>query len=743
MQAQKFVVNDVTKLNPVMVREVIVPETVKAVQAAIKNSSGPVSIGGGRFSMGGQTASPDSLHMDMRKLNKVISFSKEEKKIRVQAGIRWRDIQEHVDPHDLSIKIMQTYSNFTVGGALSVNAHGRYIGLGPLILSVREISVVLVDGTLVKASPQENQEIFYGVIGGYGGLGVIVEAELDLAENVQVERVSKRMPISQYLEYFRKNVRDSKQVIFHNADIYPPHYSRINSVSWAQTDKPVTEKNRLIPTGKSYKEWQYFMWAITETPFGRWRREHIVDPLLFSGSKVHWRNYEASYDVAELEPPSREEKTYVLQEYFVPIDRFDEFVPKIAEILQRHHVNVVNISIRHALSDGGSYMAWARKEVFAFVLYYKQRINDNAKNRVAVWTRELVDAVLSVEGTYYLPYQAHPTQEQFHRAYPRAKELFELKKKFDPDFRLRNVIWDTYYKPWVAPKNSRAVLGSEFHAVFSDTFFHDGFYRFLQVVYNLYPEDRFHMLIKDACSTHSTDKEIYQYIQNKLPTIKPFLSELTYALPALMTQKKEMTRQTLALLGDKKHINGCLEIGSTGRYVSDLKKHITIEGPIVCVHDFAPTNSPIDIVERGQLKKLGAFSPLNNYQPLNGDLIKDSSFDLVTCFIGLHHSPPENLDGFVRSIWKALRPGEIFILRDHDVKTPEMHTFVSLVHTVFNAGINVDWETNQKELRHFNSIDHWSKYLEDRGFRNIGQRLLQANDPSDNTLMAFVKEDAV
>ena len=61
--------------------------------------------------------------------------------IRVQAGIRWCDIQRFIDPHDLAIRIMQTYANFTVGGSLSVNSHGRYMGQGPLILSVRAISL--------------------------------------------------------------------------------------------------------------------------------------------------------------------------------------------------------------------------------------------------------------------------------------------------------------------------------------------------------------------------------------------------------------------------------------------------------------------------------------------------------------------------------------------------------------------------------------------------------------------------
>ena len=110
---------------------------------------------------------------------------------------------------------------------------------------------------------------------------------------------------------------------------------------------------------------------------------------------MHWRNYEAGYDVAELEPPSRKHRTYVLQEYFVPVDRFDEFVPKMAEILRRHRVNVLNVSIRHALPDPGSLLAWAREETFAFVaLLQAAHATRTRASGSAVWTRELIDAVL-------------------------------------------------------------------------------------------------------------------------------------------------------------------------------------------------------------------------------------------------------------------------------------------------------------------------------------------------------------
>jgi len=741
--SEAIIVNDVTRLNPVPVRAVVSPVSVEEVVEAVRKTTGPLSIGGGHFSMGGQTASPGSLHLDMRRLNKVVWFSPLAKTIRVQSGVRWCDIQKFVDPQGLSVRIMQTYANFTVGGSLSVNVHGRYVGLGPLILSVRAIRLVLMSGQVVEAGPVQNPELFYGAIGGYGGIGVIVEAELDLAENKRVERVAVKLPAREYLGYFRKHVRDAPGAVFHNGDLYAPHYTTVRAVTWFETDKPVTAPYRLQPHRASFPLEKYFLWAISETPFGKWRREFIIDPVLYLATPVHWRNFEAGYDVAELEPPSREHRTYVLQEYFVPVERFEEFVPKMAAIFQRHRVNVLNVSIRHAMPDPGSLLAWARTETFAFVVYYKQRTRANARERVAVWTRELIDAVLEVGGSYYLPYQAHATPDQFHRAYPQAHELFALKHALDPEFRLRNVLWDRYYartlKPMETQPMSNAALTSEFHAVYSEVKWHDDFYRFLQNIYRLYPEDRFHTLIKEGCAAHGEDEAIYRHVQKGLPAIKPFLADLTYALPSLAKQKKEMARQTLDLLDGRRDFDGYVEIGSTGRYVSELRRHLNLRGPLVLVNDLAPTYSPVDIVERGRLAKLGSWVPLADYAPIPATAVPDASVDFVTCYIGLHHIPPEKLEPFVRSVRRMLRPGGTFVLRDHDVTTPQMDKFVCLAHTVFNAGLGVPWEDNRRELRYFATVAAWSRRLQAAGFRDLGKRLKQAHDPTDNVLMGFVK----
>ena len=439
------IVNDVTGLNPIAVKEVVRPSSIDELAHFVAQTRDPICVGGGRFSMGGQTASPGCVHVDMRGLNRVLAFSPTARTVRVEAGIRWCDLQRFLDPHELSVKIMQTYANFTVGGSLSVNVHGRYIGLGPLILSVRAIRLLTADGSLHEATPARNSDLFHGAIGGYGALGIIVEAELELADNCRVSRHSQVMARTEYLDHFVGEVRDSGDAVFHNADLYPPHFERLRSVTYRRTDAPVTVHHRLHPIRLAYPLERYFYWAFSETPFGKWRRERVIEPLLMRGRRVMWRNFEASYDVRELEPDARTRQTYVLQEYFVPIATFDEFVPRMGEIFRRHGANVINVSVRHAFADTGSMLAWARTEVFAFVVYYKQGVDAAARGQVAVWTRELIDLAVSLKGAYYLPYQIHATFEQFARAYPRYGELFALKRAHDPHYRFRNSLWDAYY----------------------------------------------------------------------------------------------------------------------------------------------------------------------------------------------------------------------------------------------------------------------------------------------------------
>lgn len=439
-----ILVENVTGLYGVKVARAVSPLSTEEVARVVRNWPGKVAIGGGRYSMGGQVGVTMGLHLDMRRMNRLIKLDPAARVARVQAGMRWRDLQELLDPLDLAVHTMQSYANFTVGGTVSVNGHGRYVGNGPIANSVRALHLVLADGTTREVSRTRDVDLFRAAIGGYGAVGVITEVELDLALNCRIERVVEPVALDAYPAYFAESVQGKGGCIFHNADLLPPSFDAPVAISWRSTAKPLTETARLIPRGQSYALEQNVIFAVTELPGGALLQRELVHPLLRGRSAVVWRNHEASRDVAELEPRTRAISTYALQEYFVPVRHFVGYAREMAAVIRKHGAAVMNVSIRHAESDTVALLPWAKEEVFSFVVYYKQRTHADAQRRIGDWTRDMVDTALRHEGRYYLPYQLHATREQFDRAYPEAAQLRALKREVDPAGKFSNQLWEKY-----------------------------------------------------------------------------------------------------------------------------------------------------------------------------------------------------------------------------------------------------------------------------------------------------------
>ncbi len=265
------------------------------------------------------------------------------------------------------------------------------------------------------------------------------------------------------------------------------------------------------------------------------------------------------------------------------------------------------------------------------------------------------------------------------------------------------------------------------------------FRNFLVNVFHLYPEDELHELIRLASMAHSTDESTYRALQENLGEIKPFLADLTYALPALKKQKKVMAVQTADLLSTNDRLDGYLEIGSTGRYVDALEETLRIRGDRFFVSNIEPSYSLVDMLDRGQLPKAGAFIPLADYQMNLADTIAPNSLDLVTVYIGFHHCPIGLRESFFASIRDAMSPKGRLIVRDHDVHNEKMWHVVALAHDVFNMGTKESWNFNADERRHFYPLTKLHDMLSKAGFKTDGRRLVQEGDPTINTLMLYRK----
>ena len=107
---------------------------------------------------------------------------------------------------------------------------------------------------------------------------------------------------------------------------------------------------------------------------------------------------------------------------------------------------MLNVTVRSVDTDSDTFLRYADQQMFAFVMLFSQPQTSEADAQMEAMTGELIEAALSSRGRYYLPYRLHASPEQFHRAYPQAKEFFVLKRKYDPDELFQNQFYLKYGK---------------------------------------------------------------------------------------------------------------------------------------------------------------------------------------------------------------------------------------------------------------------------------------------------------
>lgn len=444
IKLDSFIEDELSAQYPYAPASLIKPASEQQIVDAIVSTRGPILVSGVHYTLGGEVTYPNSLYLDMSDFNQILQLNVNKKQITVQTGITWQQIQQVIDQHDLALKIMPDANDFSVGGSLSVNAHGRFIRQGALINAVKSIRIILADGKVYAASPTQNPALFYGAIGGFGGLGVITEATLELTDNVALERVTRRVNFNEFNHYFQSKVLPDEKVVLHQAVLYPPNYESLLDVSWKKTGKPLTDERRLQDNqAEPWWRTQAKLEASAYSIYHRLRKS-LIDPLELSRPAVHRLNLETSNNLRSLGFVESENTTTVVQEYLIPLQRFEIFTFNMRDIFTRHEVDIDKILIEYVPQNHRGLLAGSAAQAYSFKIIYYQQKSRKGKQKVAQWTRELVRASRESNGLHILPYAIKDTTEQLFNAYPGAKIFFDLKRRADPGCRFRNLFWDQH-----------------------------------------------------------------------------------------------------------------------------------------------------------------------------------------------------------------------------------------------------------------------------------------------------------
>jgi FAD/FMN-containing dehydrogenase len=157
------------------------PADVIAAVTFAREHGLPVAVRSGGHSFPGHSVADDAFVIDLG-LMKGVRVDPDARTARVQAGVLLGELDRETQPFGLAVPsgiVTHTgVAGLTLGGGIGwlMRKHGLSVD------KLRRVDLVTAAGELVRASDDENPELFWGVRGGGGNFGIVTELEFELVE---------------------------------------------------------------------------------------------------------------------------------------------------------------------------------------------------------------------------------------------------------------------------------------------------------------------------------------------------------------------------------------------------------------------------------------------------------------------------------------------------------------------------------------------------------------------------------
>jgi FAD/FMN-containing dehydrogenase len=282
-------------------------------------------------------------------------------------------------------------------------------------------------------------------MGGFGLSGIIVDLVADMVPNRMLVPAFERMPARQFADRFTAAIADGSgmSMAYGRLDVALDRFFE-EALMITYTD--AGDQGELSPASGSGMSSRISR-SIYRAQNGsdrmkklRWWMETNVGPAM-DGKAT--RNSLMNEPVVTLDDRDSE-RTDILHEYFVPPERFAEFIDACREVIPSSDQEMLNTTLRYVKPDRESVLSYAPERRIAAVMSFSQEKSVSAEEDMVRMTRELIDRVAAIGGAYYLPYRLHATVDQMDKAYPRIGEFVRRKLEVDPDRLFRNAMWDRY-----------------------------------------------------------------------------------------------------------------------------------------------------------------------------------------------------------------------------------------------------------------------------------------------------------
>ena len=422
------------------------PEGTQAIRRAVlrcADAGVPLAIAGARHAMGGQQFCHGGVVLDMARHAQVRHFDAARGLVTVDAGIRWPALQTWLarqrDAQGRGWSIRQKQSgadDFSIGGSLAANAHGRGLDFAPLVADIEAFRIVLASGDAVDVDRTSAPELFAAAIGGYGLLGVVDTVTLRLVPRRRLERRVRLLDVVDVAAAFDDEVRVGSLYGDFQFAIDPRDDDFLRRGVFA-CYRPLADDAAMPPPAHALDEeaWHSLMRLAhvdKREAFRRYAAFYLAsDGQRYASDDHQFGVYPEGYHAA-LDGALGHCGSEMIGELYVPPAQLATFMHRAADDLRVYGADVVYGTVRRIRADRETLLPWARCDYLCIV--FNLHVRHDAAGIAAARDdfRRLVDNALSLGGSYYLTYHGYARGDQVRRAYPRIDAFIALKNSMDP-----------------------------------------------------------------------------------------------------------------------------------------------------------------------------------------------------------------------------------------------------------------------------------------------------------------------
>ena len=119
--------------------------------------------------------------LDINKLNRVLSIDVKKGVVVVEPRVTMEQLAKATLKHGVMVPVIPEFKGITVGGAImgaGIESSSHRFGI--FSDSCLAYEILLGDGKIIRATPEEHADLFYAIVGSYGSLGILLSAEIKL-----------------------------------------------------------------------------------------------------------------------------------------------------------------------------------------------------------------------------------------------------------------------------------------------------------------------------------------------------------------------------------------------------------------------------------------------------------------------------------------------------------------------------------------------------------------------------------